>query len=701
MHTYNWFRALLRAIATPRSLPRQRRRLQCEVLEDRRTPATITVTTAADTNAVDSSVSLREAILSVNAGININADVVAAGAYGTSDAIRFAVPGAGVRSIAVAGTGLGALPALTRPVLIDGYSQAGSSPNTVSGGDNAILLVELNGAAAGAGANGLLLGNGSGGSTIRGLAINRFAGHGINVNSNGNTIAGNFIGTNAAGSAADANGGDGIRIFANSNVIGGTAPADANVIAGNRGSNIHLLGTLSALSTGNSIQGNFIGVNASGSGASGVTSSAGVRISGANNNTVGGTSPSARNVIGFNVEGIVLNNGAQNNIIQGNAIGSAANGTSAIGNTRHGVVLHSSGNLPAPDGPGQPNEPGVRIGGTSAGAGNVIAHNGFAGVAVFGNPVALSGQANTGNAILGNSILNNGRSSAFTIPGIDLSLQSSYPGDDGLTANDSVGHGAPSNPNNSQNAPVLTAVTAASGSTTIAGRLTQSATPNATFRIELYTSASAGGIAQGQTFLGFTTVTTDAAGQASFVFTTPTVLAAGQVVTATATDGANNTSEFARGFTVPGVLPGNPTSLRFRLTRTTSGIRLLVLDGSTGRQLWSIIPFARFFGRIRAVARDMNLDGFLDVVVAQGPGGRGLVSILDGRRRRQVALFVPFGVGRNGVSSLGVSDVNADGTPDVAVSFTLSPLRLRMTYDGASLFARIRRVLDTRFLGSA
>src|SRR5262245_40866642 len=106
-----------------------------ERLEDRLAPATIIVTTTADDLAVDGSVSLREALRSINQGSNVDADVNAAGAYGTGDTIRFAIQGTGPQSIHVGSTGLGALPAITRPVLIDGYTQPGSSANTQVAGD--------------------------------------------------------------------------------------------------------------------------------------------------------------------------------------------------------------------------------------------------------------------------------------------------------------------------------------------------------------------------------------------------------------------------------------------------------------------------------------------------------------------------------------------------------------------------------------
>ena len=60
--------------------------------------ATITVTSTADTVALDSGVTLREAIESINAGSN-QSDVVAVGAYGTNDRIEFNIAGAGPHTI--------------------------------------------------------------------------------------------------------------------------------------------------------------------------------------------------------------------------------------------------------------------------------------------------------------------------------------------------------------------------------------------------------------------------------------------------------------------------------------------------------------------------------------------------------------------------------------------------------------------------
>jgi hypothetical protein len=85
------------------------------------------------------------------------------------------------------------LPAITQPVVINGYSQPGSSFNTLAVGDNAVLKVVLDGSRASGGTSirGLEIRNSSD-SLIRGLVINGFSGVGITISgdtSTGPTIA--------------------------------------------------------------------------------------------------------------------------------------------------------------------------------------------------------------------------------------------------------------------------------------------------------------------------------------------------------------------------------------------------------------------------------------------------------------------------------------------------------------------------------
>lgn len=107
-------------------------------------------------NTLDSGTgSLRHAIVDANVSIG-------------HDVITFNIPGIGVQTIQP----LTALPTITDPVTIDGYSQPGSSFNTLAGPNNAVLKIELDGSLAGS-SGGLLINASE--SIVRGLIINRFS----------------------------------------------------------------------------------------------------------------------------------------------------------------------------------------------------------------------------------------------------------------------------------------------------------------------------------------------------------------------------------------------------------------------------------------------------------------------------------------------------------------------------------------------
>ncbi|HEX3391711.1 MAG TPA: CSLREA domain-containing protein, partial [Solirubrobacteraceae bacterium] len=153
--------------------------------------ATIIVTTAEDEAFLnDGHVSLREAITAINAGNNlgdpdIKNQLPPPGTFGINDTIDFNIPGSGPHRILVgAGSVLGALPALTKPVLIDGTSQPGSEPNKLVNADNAATQILLDGSGAGLNTLGLVLAAGSSESTIKGLDVFGFDGGGIAIQSN-------------------------------------------------------------------------------------------------------------------------------------------------------------------------------------------------------------------------------------------------------------------------------------------------------------------------------------------------------------------------------------------------------------------------------------------------------------------------------------------------------------------------------------
>jgi hypothetical protein len=186
--------------------------------------------------------------------------ITCANATPGADTIGFYIPGTGVKTISP----LSPLPAITEAVTIDGYTRPGAMANTLDSGNNAQLLVELDGSLAGSGAKGLTITAGN--STVRGLVINRFD-VGIRISGTGqNVIAGNFIGTDAGGVADLGNRSHGISIeHSAENTIGGDGPADRNLIAGNDGNGVHLAGGFNT-----TVSGNIIGQPGLGNGRNGV-----------------------------------------------------------------------------------------------------------------------------------------------------------------------------------------------------------------------------------------------------------------------------------------------------------------------------------------------------------------------------------------------------------------------------------------------
>src|SRR5207249_1156863 len=136
------------------------------------------------------------------------------------------------------------------------------SQNTAATGTNAVLLIEIDGAGAGAGVDGLTLSAAS--STVQGLVINRFTGAGVvltGTTAGADVLAGNYLGTNAAGTADLGNNTFGVFIWggAHDNTVGGSTIAARNVISGNDFSGVQVS---SDAGTGDVVEGNYIGLNA-------------------------------------------------------------------------------------------------------------------------------------------------------------------------------------------------------------------------------------------------------------------------------------------------------------------------------------------------------------------------------------------------------------------------------------------------------
>ena len=190
---------------------------------------------------------------------------------------------------------------------------------------------------------------------------------------NSNLVSGNYIGLNATGTAALPNTYQGVAVFlgAQNNVIGGTSTAARNVIAGN---NLDGIAFLNSGTTGNLVEGNYIGLNAAGN-AKLANNGAGVAIvAGAASNIVGSsTVAGGRNVIsGNNYQGVVMTDAGTNlNKVQGNIIGMNPAGTASLGNQGGGVDIFGSASSNT-------------IGGTTNVASNYLAGNGSAGINLSG-----------------------------------------------------------------------------------------------------------------------------------------------------------------------------------------------------------------------------------------------------------------------------------------------------------------------------
>ncbi len=204
-----------------------------------------------------------------NASCTLSEALIYAGANPGPDTIKFNIPGSGVKTINPKQELW-----LSEEDTIDGYSQPGSVANTSQTGTNAQPKIEIDGSEAGQGASGLqIIGPNA---TVKGLVINRFDGHGIEVGggpgSPGDSanIEGNFIGTDPTGVMDLGNGGHGVSAHNEDVNVGNNASAAHNLISGNEGSGVALLDTKNARVAHNLIGLKKDGVSALGNSGDGV-----------------------------------------------------------------------------------------------------------------------------------------------------------------------------------------------------------------------------------------------------------------------------------------------------------------------------------------------------------------------------------------------------------------------------------------------
>jgi CSLREA domain-containing protein len=391
----------------------------------------------------------------VNTGINnsIGGTVAGAGNLISGNA-GYGISGTAVSSgvviqgnrIGTDASGTAAIPNTTGGVAVNnGFTIGGNTPsarNVISGnlgnqaiwisGDNSIIQgnyigVDITGTAplpnngqgitlvsGGSPANNLIGGGTAGERNI--IAANTASGI-LLSGATQTQVRGNYIGTDVSGVIDLGNSTAGILISGGgSHTIGGTTgttpggpcTGDCNLISGNGSTGVDIRNS----ATNVVVQGNYIGTNAAGMSA--IPNSGGVAVvrvaTGTTNNTIGGTSAGAGNLISGNTQNGVLisGSGTTGNLIQGNFIGTNVTGTSALANGSDGVLVTTGAS-------------GNTVGGTVAGARNVISGNPQAGI-------RITGAASNGNTVQGNFIGTNAAGLLAIANGLDGVLIDGFSG---------------------------------------------------------------------------------------------------------------------------------------------------------------------------------------------------------------------------------------------------------------------------------
>jgi hypothetical protein len=556
------------------------------------------------------------------------------------------------------------LPKIVDTVVIDGYSQPGSSVNTLPALQalNTVLKVELDGESASG--DGLSIGTDldnatelkdASGSIVKGLAINRFGGDGIELSTldGGNLIAGNFIGTDVSGTLGLGNIETGIYVnIENKSLIGGTNAEARNLIAGNLGDGIQIFGSSDVL-----VQGNLVGTSRGlapdiGNGGDGIFIVDSPFIG------IGGVEAGAGNVIVYGGPIFTLLRANGPNVQQASP---GHNGvTAATSIDDYFATSHCSNEL---------NE--YRSAPSEIAASRWLDYE---------NCVRASiAQGIASGWIVGTQFRpynlpnpqSNLRRIAAAPAGIPIDL-----GGNGVTPNDTGDND--DGPNHGQNTPVL--ISAQSTTSTIVHG-TYNGDGRINVRIEFFSSATLdpAGHGPGENYLGFVDVLTNADGNASFTFNSPTLLPAGQFVTATATwfvpdyDAVDLplvpfvTSEFSAGVAVGNTPAATQVTVLGAERGSDTKPRVNVLEAKTGALISSFLAYeSSFHGGVRVATGDLTGDGVPEIITAPGAGRVGLVKVFDLAGNELTGFqTTPYPSSFTGGVFVAVADVNGDGQLDL------------------------------------
>jgi CSLREA domain-containing protein len=529
-----------------------------------------------------------------NGSCTLAAAVAAANETNDADSIVFAIPSTDAGCNALTGVCRIVLQQplfATRPLSIDGYTQAGASPNTRPAPEplDSVLKIEISPASGpGAPSQALSFSEFPGRYAVSGIAFAGFSDQIVGGTACPGTtyeIRGNYFGTDATGSLARGadNLGDSIEIGSCSSAgagmveVGGAAPGERNLFASAQRAAIRLSGSGFAGYSA-TIRGNVIGLSRN--------------LDATLANVIGVQT----GLQGFNANDRRLQIGgstvAEGNIIAGNL----GDGIHLFGNCAGGVrgcaVLSNNwiGRTPAAVYP-------------NAGAGAVLG-----GGAIFGVPGA--GNRVEGNAIgvrFGSAGLGIAASSNSFRDHVGLGILN-QPSELGTPvrriAND-PGDGDDTNANRQQNFPEITAFAVSGDSVQLSYRVDSAAANSAyPLRVEFYKARGD----EGEVLIGSDSYAAGEAGQVKSV-TLPVpagvALGADDVIVATATDASGNSSEFSFSLVgsvqivsvVPTSVPaGQPARVSVRVTSTGTPFKpngvVRIGDGRGGTCSASLSPAA-------------------------------------------------------------------------------------------------------------
>ncbi|MBX3401107.1 MAG: VCBS repeat-containing protein [Gemmataceae bacterium] len=142
-------------------------------------------------------------------------------------------------------------------------------------------------------------------------------------------------------------------------------------------------------------------------------------------------------------------------------------------------------------------------------------------------------------------------------------------------------------------------------------------------------------------------------------------------ITVTVTDGNGATANDTFLVTIS-TTPTGPNRLLVGFQQFAAGAdaggSAVTLFNPDGSPRFSVTPFPGFTGGVRTAAADFNSDGVADIIAGTGPGRATRVVVLDGITQKQLFTVDPFEASFTGGVYVAAGDVNGDGVQDLAIT---------------------------------